>query len=275
MNECKVIAIVNQKGGVGKTTTAMNLGVGLARSGKNVLLIDTDPQASLTLSLGVSEPDALEHSLGDIIYDVIENGEVTRQFTPCRSPEGVDFISANIELSGLEVKLVNEIGRETMLKSYVDTVKREYEYILIDCMPSLGILTFNALCAANSVIIPSQPEFLSVKGLEQLLTTIRRVQKKMNPGLRIGGILMTMADTRTRFSREVTSLIREQYGGAPTVFNTVIPRSIRAAETSAEGKSIFLHEPNGKLASAYEQLTKEVLANGARQRIKNKAESIR
>lgn len=162
-----------------------------------------------------------------------------------------------------------------MLKSYVDSVKDQYDFILIDCMPSLGMLTLNALCAADSVIIPTQPEFLSAKGLEQLIGTIGRVRKRMNTVLKIDGILLTMVDTRTTFAREVVALIRRNYGKYTTVFKNVIPRSIRAAETSAEGKSIFLHDPDGKVAAAYGNLTREVLDDGRSQRVKDRADPVR
>lgn len=276
MNSCKVIAIANQKGGVGKTTTAVNLGTGLVRMGKKVLLIDADPQGSLTLSLGFTKPDELNPTLAHVMERVVEDKEIPPGFAVLRNDEDVDLMPANIELSGIEIRLVTEMGRERVLKSYVDSVRYNYDYILIDCMPSLGMMTFNALCAADSVIIPTQPEFLSAKGLEQLIGTIGKVKRHINPDLKIDGILMTMTDERTRFGRGLMNLIRQQYGKFPTVFQTVIPRSIRATETSAEGVSIFSHDLNGKVAVAYEKLAKEVLYGGKeRQRIKNSSEFIR
>ena len=272
---CKVIAITNQKGGVGKTTTAVNLGVGMARQGKKVLLIDMDPQGSLTLSLGFKKPDELFPTISDVMKNIIDNGELTTVFPAQKNSEGVFLMPANIELSGMEVRLVNEMSREQVLKAYVDTVREHYDFILIDCMPSLGMLTLNALCAADSVIIPTQPEFLSAKGLEQLIGTIGRVRKRMNPALKIDGILLTMVDARTTFARDVSVLIRQNYGRYTTVFRCHIPRSVRAAETSAEGKSIFLHDPNGKVAKAYDDLTKEVLDYGRTQRQKDRADTVR
>ena len=214
MSDCKVIAITNQKGGVGKTTTTVNLGAGLSRQGKKVLLVDADPQGSLTVSLGIKKPDELNSTLANVMQTIVEDKELVSGFGILRSEDGMDLMPSNIELSGIEIRLVNEMSRERVLKSYVDTVRDKYNYILIDCMPSLGMMTFNALCAADSVIIPTQPEFLSAKGLEQLLSTINRVRRHINPNLKVDGILITMVDNRTRLGRGLINVIRRDYNSA-------------------------------------------------------------
>lgn len=275
MNECKVIALTNQKGGVGKTTTTVNLGIGLAKQGKRVLLIDNDPQASMTLSLGFKHPDDLYPTVTDVMNNIMDDGEVTKEFQVLKSKEGVDVLPANLELCGIELRLVNEISREQVLKTYTDTVRKDYDYILIDCMPSLGMLTMNALVAADRVIIPTQPEFLSAKGLETLIRNISRVKKRMNPGLMIDGILLTMVDSRTNLAKEVAALIKQTFSGITRIYNTAIPRSVRAAEASAEGKSIFALEPKSKVAAAYFNLSKEVFDDGKAQRIKHRTECVR
>lgn len=254
-----IIAIVNQKGGVGKSTTAVNLGAGLAWYGKKVLLIDADSQANLTEMLGWQQPDELTPTLATVLESVVSDRPILSQAGILHHKEGMDLLPANIELSGLEVSLVNTMSRETVLRTYLQSVRRLYDYILIDCSPSLGMLTLNALTAADQLIIPVQAHYLPVKGLEQLLRTVNRVQRQLNPSLKINGILMTMVDGRTNFSKEVSQLVRSAYGKAIRVFDTEIPRGIRAAEMSAEGVSIFRFEPSSNVAKAYERLTKEVL----------------
>ena len=244
---------------MGKTTTSANLGVGLAQEGKRVLLIDSDPQGSLSISLGFTEPDKLPYTLSTAMMQAIEDQPVTVAEGILHHEEKVDLLPANIELAGLEVSLINAMSREKILKQCLEPLKRDYDYILIDCMPSLGMLTINALAAADSVLVPAQPQFLSAKGLEQLLQTVNKVRRQINRNLRIDGILLTMADSRTNYSKEVSSLLRSTYGSKIKVFDTEIPRSIRAAEISAEGKSIYAHDPNGKVAEAYRSLTGEVL----------------
>ena len=257
----KIIAICNQKGGVGKTVTTVNLGIGLARQGKRVLLVDVDAQGSLTASLGYQHPDQLDETLATVLGKVIEDKPLLPSEGILHQEEGVDLLPANIDLAAMEVTLVNIMSRETILREYLNTVRDLYDVILLDCCPSLGMLTINALAAADEVLIPMQAHYLSIKGLEQLLRTISNVKRKINPGLEIAGILITMADLRTTYSREIIELLRNSYGDKLRIFNSIIPQSIRAAETSAEGRSIYLHDPAGKVSAAYASLTREVLAS--------------
>ena len=273
-NKAVVLAVSNQKGGTGKTTTCENLGIGLAQEGKKVLLVDTDPQASLTVALGYPRPDDLPFTLSDAMEKIMTEQPIAPGEGLLHHPEGVDLMPANIMLSGLEVSLVNAMNREKILKQYLDTVRREYDFILLDCMPSLGMLTVNALAAADQVLIPVQAQYLSAKGLEQLLQTISKVRRQINPKLKIEGILLTMVDSRTNYAKEISALIREAYGNNIKVFSTDIPRSVRAAEISAEGKSIFQHDPKGKVAEAYRILTKEVLSDAEKRR-KRQLEHLR
>ncbi len=270
----EVIAVVNQKGGTGKTTTCENLGIGLAMEGRRVLLADTDPQASLTVSLGNPYPDELSPTLADLLGKVLADKPIAPGEGILHHLEGVDYVPANIALSGLEVSLVNAMSRETILRQYLETVRQDYDFILLDCMPSLGMLTVNALAAADKVLVPVQAAYLPAKGLEQLLETIHKVRRQINPKLKIEGILLTMVDSRTNYSRDIANLIRERYGGKLKVYQTDIPRSVRAEEISAEGKSIFQHDPKGKVAEAYKVLTREVI-NNAEKRRKHQLEGVR
>ena len=254
-----IIAVANQKGGVGKTTTCVNLGIDIVGNGKKVLLVDCDPQGSLTISLGHPQPDVLSCTIAGLMGKVLNEKPIQAGEGVLHHEEGIDLLPANISLAGMEASLVNAMSREKTLKQVLSNYKTEYDHILLDCSPSLGMLTINALAAADRVLIPVQSQYLSAKVVEQLLSTISRVKRNINPKLKIDGVVLTMVDNRTNNSKEIAALLRETYGSKIKIFDTEIPRSVRAAEISIDGRSIFEHGPEGKVAQAYHALTKEVL----------------
>lgn len=264
----RVIALANQKGGTGKTTTTVNLGIGLARLGKKVLLIDADPQGDLTTCLGWQDQDSLPTTLATVMEKVIRDEPFTTDEGILHHSEGVDLMPANIELSALEMSLVNAMSREITLRTYVNEAKKNYDVVLIDCMPSLGMITINALAAADSVIIPVQAHYLPAKGMTQLMKTINKVKRQINPALKVDGVLLTLVDGRTNLARQTADTLRQSYGSVLKIYRSEIPVAIKAAEISAAGKSIYAYDKGSKVAQAYADFSKEVLADGEKQRAK-------
>jgi chromosome partitioning protein len=255
----KVIAVANQKGSVGKTTTTMNLGIGLARAGRKILLVDADPQASLTISMGFQDPDALTETLGTLMRAVMA-GKVPSGEGIIHHAEGVDLLPANIELSAQELRLFGTLEREKVLAKCMSIFYGHYDYILIDCGPTLGMLTINALAAADSVIIPTQPNYLAAKDLDLLLRSIVKIRRQINLHLQIEGILLTMVDGRTNNAKAIAASLEDALGERINIFVTRIPHSVWAAEAAQEGKSIYTYDKSGKVTAAYIALSEEVIA---------------
>lgn len=259
MHKAKTIAVCNQKGGVGKTTTTVNLGIGLVKQGYKVLLVDADPQGDLTVSLGWQNTDDLDITLATKMADTIQENNSDCFEGILYHNEGIDLIPSNIELSALEMSLINAMSREMIMKNLLKAYKEQYDYIIIDCMPSLSMVTINALSASDSVIIPVQAQYLSAKGMTQLLQSVQRVKKCINPKLKIDGIVMTLVDNRTNFAKSTRDAVFNGYGKAIKIFDTSIPIGVKAAEATTKGKSVLDYAPKSNVAIAYKNLTKEVL----------------
>jgi len=249
----KIIAIANQKGGVGKTTTSVNLGACLASLGKKVLLVDIDPQGNTTSGVGINKAD-----VSDCIYDVLINEVHPREAMVETNVPGLTVIPATIQLAGAEIELVSTISREQRLKKSLHMVKDQFDYVLIDCPPSLGILTINSLTAADSVLIPIQCEYYALEGLSQLLNTVRLVQKHLNTSLQIEGVLLTMLDARTNLGIQVIEEVKKYF--QQKVYQTIIPRNVRLSEAPSHGQAIITYDPRSKGAEVYLELAKEVVS---------------
>lgn len=260
-NKCKVISVSNQKGGVAKTTTAGNLAIGLAKEDFRVLAIDMDPQGDLTASLLEGEPDEIDVTVATIM-DRLARDEEIEETMGIISVKGIDLLPSNVELAGLEVSLVSIMNRESVLKEYIEMQREHYDYIIIDCMPSLGMLTVNVLTAADSVLIPVEAAYLPSRGLQQLIKTIMKIKKRLNPTLRFEGILITRVQERTNLSKSIRTTIRETYSNQIRIFETTIPACVKVAESSAFQSSIFEYDPNGQAAEAYRKLVREVMNHG-------------
>ena len=275
MPNCKTIAICNQKGGVGKTTTTVNLGVGLAMQGKKVLLVDADPQCDLTTCLGWSDTDNLKNTLSDKMMEVVRGSESNPLNGILHHKENVDLVPASSDSSDFEISLVTAMNREVILKNYLSEVKNKYDYVLIDCSPSLGMMTLNSLSAADSVIIPVQAHYLSAKCMTQLLRTVNKVKRYINPNLQIDGILLTIVDNRTNLAKSTVDTLRQNFGSHIKIYKSQIPMAIKAAEVASKGESIYAYEPKSTVSKAYAEFTKEVLADGDRKKERLHSANIR
>ena len=269
MPKCEVIAIANQKGGVGKTTTTFNLGVALAHAGKRVLLVDSDPQGDLTTYMGIHDPDNIPVTLSTLMERSIKDENINSKEAILKHDEGIDLIPSNLELSSMEVSLVNAMSREFTLRNCLSDIKDKYDYVLIDCMPSLGMITINALACADKVIIPVQSEFLAAKGMSHLLNTVLKVRKQINPNLKVGGILLTMVDGRTNLSKDIANELRSTYGTVFKLYDNQIPRGVKAAESSRMGESVLSYDSTSKVAQSYIDFAKEVLDYERKEKTRN------
>ena len=269
MPKCEVIAIANQKGGVGKTTTTFNLGVALAHAGKRVLLVDSDPQGDLTTYMGIHDPDNIPVTLSTLMERSIKDEDINSKEAILKHDEGIDLIPSNLELSSMEVSLVNAMSREFTLRNCLSDIKDKYDYVLIDCIPSLGMITINALACADKVIIPVQSEFLAAKGMSHLLNTVLKVRKQINPNLKVGGILLTMVDGRTNLSKDIANELRSTYGTVFKLYDNQIPRGVKAAESSRMGESVLSYDSSSKVAQSYIDFAKEVLDYERKEKTRN------
>ena len=254
----RIITIANQKGGTGKTTTACNLGNALANTGEKVLLVDFDPQSNLSMSFGIERPDELAMSMHNLLHLIISNGSLPDKSEYIVHGDKLDIIQCNINLAVTEINIRDEIGGENTLKELLEPLRQDYSYIIIDTNPYLGLLTINALAACDEVVIPVSPQLWSATGLTDLLQTILKVKRKINPRIEIAGILLTICDERTRLFRDAKNLLDEHYGDKIKIFKANIPNTVKVGEANYVSQSIFAYDPNSKAATAYKEFAEEV-----------------